>query len=511
MQRLGLADRAGGHTGGATWHAVDAAEGALQSLRASAMMAPTAPAATSATSATTVPLLDVILTQADMLQRLLTALVDVRTRCSAAARAARLLPTSLAYAQIHADNLARHLPLLLPLLADAMSHHPSRAKDVADAVAGVALSGVVLPGEYEPLLVRSGVVRSLVELLTSGEGTMADADEALGELLAAHGLGTDGTPGAVDADYDGIPDYKQNKPAKKPQSARSERDTGGADDKSPSRHAPGGGVLSAHGAIGIPATRPTRARVAKQEAAARALLAISRKHPKVCEAIGQDEATVRAVAALALDHSTRWGARLAAISLLATLVASGGPAADMALRCGAFTALVELMERDTYPYYRQVLEVQDGRGSKDGIIDALKTIALSPELQDTVAEGQGKWLASGVASGYRLVLNSSNDVLEVAVRSLWGVVETLRTLMAADTSGGGRFVDATQLGPLAGSCRKAVAALGEVCASETSAVDMLRRVGALSKLGSQLLQALNTEPQLAAELVGLRARLSTRK
>lgn len=75
---------------------------------------------------------------------------------------------------------------------------------------------------------------------------------------------------------------------------------------------------------------------------------------QVCTALGCSDAALSCCVALTLDHSLPWPARLAAAALLSRVVASGGLAAEAAVRLGAFEALVELMDRDTYPYYRQV-------------------------------------------------------------------------------------------------------------------------------------------------------------
>eukprot|EP00955_Chlamydomonas_euryale_P101688 365364-Chlamydomonas_euryale.AAC.3 len=62
-----------------------------------------------------------------------------------------------------------------------------------------------------------------------------------------------------------------------------------------------------------------------------------------------------------------------------------------------FTLTPTFTHRKLLPHRRQ-----DGRGAKAGIIDAVKTIAVSSELCETVAEGKGHWLPDGVAAGYRL-------------------------------------------------------------------------------------------------------------
>ena len=46
--------------------------------------------------------------------------------------------------------------------------------------------------------------------------------------------------------------------------------------------------------------------------------------------------------------------RLTSAALLSRLLASGGAPAEAAIKLGAFVALIELMDRDMYPYYRQV-------------------------------------------------------------------------------------------------------------------------------------------------------------
>lgn len=56
---------------------------------------------------------------------------------------------------------------------------------------------------------------------------------------------------------------------------------------------------------------------------------------------------------LSKDHSVPWEARLAATDLLAGVVAAGGPGALAAIGAGAFGAFVDLLERDTFPFYTQ--------------------------------------------------------------------------------------------------------------------------------------------------------------
>jgi hypothetical protein len=50
-----------------------------------------------------------------------------------------------------------------------------------------------------------------------------------------------------------------------------------------------------------------------------------------------------------------WEARLAAADLLADMVVGGGEGAAAAVSCGAYAALVESLNRDTYPYLNQVI------------------------------------------------------------------------------------------------------------------------------------------------------------
>ena len=61
----------------------------------------------------------------------------------------------------------------------------------------------------------------------------------------------------------------------------------------------------------------------------------------------QESSTLDGLISLALDHSLTWAARLSAAALLSRLVASGGPAAEAAIKMGAFVVLIEIMDRDT--------------------------------------------------------------------------------------------------------------------------------------------------------------------
>lgn len=65
------------------------------------------------------------------------------------------------------------------------------------------------------------------------------------------------------------------------------------------------------------------------------------------------KSTLSSLLTLSTDHSIEWTARSASTALLSRVVCGGGEGAEAALEDGGFLALLELMDRDTYPYYRQ--------------------------------------------------------------------------------------------------------------------------------------------------------------
>ncbi len=71
--------------------------------------------------------------------------------------------------------------------------------------------------------------------------------------------------------------------------------------------------------------------------------------------VGKDESTITSLIGLSSDHHIAWAARLSSAALLSRLVAHGGPASEAAVRLGSFSALLEIMDRDMYPFYRQVV------------------------------------------------------------------------------------------------------------------------------------------------------------
>ena len=73
---------------------------------------------------------------------------------------------------------------------------------------------------------------------------------------------------------------------------------------------------------------------------------------QVVDAIAADSTSLNILMSLSGDHSLDWTARASSTALLSRLITGGGPAAEAALASGAFLGLVELMDRDTYPYYR---------------------------------------------------------------------------------------------------------------------------------------------------------------
>ncbi len=68
--------------------------------------------------------------------------------------------------------------------------------------------------------------------------------------------------------------------------------------------------------------------------------------------LGDDKASLASLMSLTLDHSLGWVARLSAAVLLSRVICAGGRGAEAAVGCGAFVALLELMDRDTFPFYR---------------------------------------------------------------------------------------------------------------------------------------------------------------
>lgn len=74
--------------------------------------------------------------------------------------------------------------------------------------------------------------------------------------------------------------------------------------------------------------------------------------------------------ATVFDHSMAWDARLAAADLLAALLLQGaqqqegqggqaaGQVREAALQMGAFQALVEVLDREMFPFYRWALQLQ---------------------------------------------------------------------------------------------------------------------------------------------------------
>lgn len=57
---------------------------------------------------------------------------------------------------------------------------------------------------------------------------------------------------------------------------------------------------------------------------------------------------------LVLDHSMSWPARQAAADLLSDLVLRGGKGAEAAVASGAYAGLVEMLNRDMFPFLNQV-------------------------------------------------------------------------------------------------------------------------------------------------------------
>ncbi|KAG1658406.1 hypothetical protein FOA52_013760 [Chlamydomonas sp. UWO 241] len=247
-----------------------------------------------------------------------------------------------------------------------------------------------------------------------------------------------------------------------------------------------------------PGGRPGRAQLSAQVAAAGALLAVAEMFPRVYDDLASDKAACASLLALSRDHTIEWTSRLAAIAVLSQLVCKGGAtAAKRAAKAGAFTALLEVLVVETFPYYKQ-----DPRGAKAAAADALVVIALDHSLRDAVAKH------SGLETGW--------EVTAGVVRALWHVAQQAGA--PSRGAGGGAGIDparhtaqGTERGggggggmpPLVATARAAAVGLIELVDAEQDVKLVLKSAGAMSKMSNPAFMQCVKDPELSMLLQGL--------
>ena len=254
-------------------------------------------------------------------------------------------------------------------------------------------------------------------------------------------------------------------------------------------------------------SRPSAETLKAQASAARALTALASPRPsslsntptedkgeeerqrKVFEGVSDHDEALTVLIHTVLDHSLAWQARLASSNLLASLLAAGGKPSERASKLGAFHALLDLMTKDMYPYMRQ-----DSQGGKSTIVKALTTIAIDPDAMSMIAEHSKVGNQKG----------SSDAVLTLILKLLWGVIEQLVKLMSSS-----RHVDRTMIMPLLDTCRAASDGLNQIIASEPAAVDIVKSMRVSSRITPGFLQAIK-DADLVNSLLSVKASVSNR-
>ncbi|GIL58130.1 hypothetical protein Vafri_12986 [Volvox africanus] len=411
-----------------------------------------------AASGSDISVLDALLMQSELLCEVMTALAVLQQFSKSTIRNCRQLPAALSYASLRPGALGPYMARLHAMWAAAIARHPEMRVQIAESVAEIAQLALVPGSDFEAVYRNTGMLEMLVQMLASG-------------LRPAK---TGGKAGV-----------------RKPAAGGEEPVKTGATGLKP-RYV---GRLTA---TAPPTLRVGPAQQAEQAAAGQALRTISQAQNEVLGSIAQDEKLLTRLSILVLDHSMSWAARQASADLLSDLVLGGSPGAEAAVASGAYAGLVEMLNRDMYPFLNQ-----DPRGSKETVVSALACLVAHPELLEGVVAAAKA--PHGPSSG--LPLSSTQQVMSAILRSLWQVVWQVYTTYTSNRTGHGRYVDPDLISALTSTAATAARELAVLADTVAEARRMMiSDMGLRSKVNPPFLQAIKNSP-LQEALAELRKNL----
>ncbi|GLI65706.1 hypothetical protein VaNZ11_009222 [Volvox africanus] len=412
-----------------------------------------------AASGSDTSVLDALLMQSELLCEVMRALAVLQQFSKSTTRICRQLPAAVSYASLRPGALGPYMARLHAMWAAAIARHPEMRVQIADSVAEIAQLALVPGSDFEAVYRNTGMLEMLVQMLASG----------LRPAKTGAKVGV-----------------------RKPVAGGEETVKTGATGLKP-RYV---GRLTA---TAPPTLRVGPAQQAEQAAAGQALRAISQAQNEVLGSIAQDEKLLTRLSMLVLDHSMSWAARQASADLLSDLVLGGSPGAEAAVASGAYAGLVEMLNRDMYPFLNQ-----DPRCSKETVVSALACLVAHPELLEGVVAAAKA--THGPSSG--LPLSCTQQVMSAILRSLWQVVWQVYTTYTSNRTGHGRYVDPDLISALTSTAATAARELAVLADTVAEARRMMiSDMGLRSKVNPPFLQAIKNSP-LQEALVELRKNLS---
>ncbi|KAF5840119.1 hypothetical protein DUNSADRAFT_17720 [Dunaliella salina] len=373
---------------------------------------------------------------------------------------ARMLPTYCTSAITKANALGpKTLKLLMASFVWCLAHQRGKSgRAVAHSVADIAKKGLTESADYASVLVNTGIVDVLIQLVNEGSSNNPD-----------------------------------NSRARSPEGPPME--------------------VSRYNLV-VPTLRPSGPGVARQAAAAEALLEVGRVHLEALDTVASDEEAIPSLCDLVLDCSVDTAARLSAAALIAATVSlRAESSAELSLRKGAFTALMFVMDSD---------HRQGSTNAKTWVIEALKAICLHeglrcliPDLLHSRAEGMGMSGPQLKASKHAAATQKLKDTFELQtdeqvqvaiLHTVWGVPLQLVALLSTDAAKGGRTIDAATVEPLYRLGELAAKILTSVVTEDPGTRRIAKRLAIGSKINIVFLQAIR-DAALHSALMELKAQL----
>eukprot|EP00798_Chlamydomonas_sp_ICE-L_P004036 gene4036-14115_t len=213
--------------------------------------------------------------------------------------------------------------------------------------------------------------------------------------------------------------------------------------------------------------------------------------------LSENNIAVSSLVLLCLDHSMEWYARLMAAALLAQLLVQGGSIAETVAGCGAFLALIEFMDRESFPFYRQ-----DRRSAKTEVVRAFGFIAADEALRQHIADTT----PSRLDRTYSIALPDGDSVLRAILKALWTLVNEAHLSMVLERTARGKHMNPIHVAPLLETSTAAAQQLNELADSTPDARRMMSEMGFNKKMSVAFMKNL-ADVELHAAMSDLKAKL----